>query len=94
MEATATRVRDIRVADVSGQRWFNPPPLAVDLRIGDVVPTWLPELGLPFKGQDGEPLAYLARLEREGRHLGPGELVGDALRDTDEVTLQPRIHAA
>jgi len=93
METTATKVHGIRVGDVSGQRWFKPPPLALDLRIGDVVPEWLPGLGLPFRNEKGEPVPYLARLEREGRHLGPGECVGDALRDFDEVTLHPRINA-
>ena len=41
----------------------------------------------------GRPLAYRARLKREGRLLNPSEKVGDALREDDEIVFAPRVDA-
>jgi hypothetical protein len=50
-------------------------------------------LRLVDKDQDGRPLQFRARLDREGRHLHDSELVSDALRPDDELVLHPKINA-
>jgi hypothetical protein len=42
---------------------------------------------------EGRPLDYSARLDREGRHLNSSEIVGDALKEGDEIVLTPNIDA-
>jgi hypothetical protein len=50
-------------------------------------------MSLPANDPTGQPLAYHARLEREGRHLNAAERVGDAVREGDTLMLQPNIDA-
>ncbi|NLS93554.1 MAG: hypothetical protein GXX96_15455 [Planctomycetaceae bacterium] len=81
------------VRDVSGQKKVEVRNVPVDSTIGEVVQGSLPKMGLPNTDVEGRPLNYHARLEREGRHLHASESVGDALRDDDQLVLQPNIQA-
>ena len=42
---------------------------------------------------EGRPLAYRARLDREGRQLHESERIGDSLRTDDEIVITPHIQA-
>lgn len=53
----------------------------------------LGKMRLVDRDSAGRPLAYRARLAREGRLLNPSERVGDALRPEDEVVIAPRVDA-
>jgi hypothetical protein len=86
--------RSIRVTvrDVSGQK-----RAAAEAPPGATVGEWsrrlLERMHLPASDAEGRPLNYHVRLEREGRHLHSAESVGDAVRENDELVLQPKIQA-
>lgn len=92
MEHAATMTIGLHVTDVSGQKHVraSTPPHAT---IGELVRSLIAKMGLRSSTSRGEPLAYQARLEREGRHLHGSETVGDALRADDEIVLTPNIDA-
>ena len=83
----------LTVSDVSGQKVFRVPKAPPEATVGELVHSLLSKMNLPANDPDGQPLAYQARLEREGRHLHAAERVGDALESGDKVTLQPNIDA-
>ncbi|MFQ5479251.1 MAG: hypothetical protein ACE5E4_11615 [Candidatus Binatia bacterium] len=89
-----TNTVDVLAADWTGQKRVSVKGLAKDATIGEAVRGLLAKMGLVDRGVDGKPMAYQARLERDGRQLQGSELVGDALVDGDEISLQPRINAA
>ena len=97
MENTATmeasQLRGIRVTDVSGQRRFALRGVAGDMTVAEMIQEILAKMGLPRNDYGGRPLAYRARLSREGRHLDGHELVGRSLREDDEVQLHPSVDA-
>jgi hypothetical protein len=64
-----------------------------DTTVRELVNGLIGKLRLVDKDQDGRPLQFRARLEREGRHLHDSELVNDALRPDDELVLHPKINA-
>ena len=84
---------NLTVSDVSGQKVFRVPKAPPDATVGELVKSLLAQMSLPANDSDGQPLAYAARLEREGRHLNAAERVGDALETGDKLTLQPNIDA-
>lgn len=65
----------------------------VEATIGELVEGIRGGMNLPRHDIEGRPLNWKARLEREGRHLHGSELAGDALREKDEIVLQPHITA-
>jgi hypothetical protein len=83
----------VRVSDVSGQRTVRATAVNVLASVGEFVQGVLAKMGLPQVDAAGFPLRFRAHLEREGRHLNPSELVGDALQDEDSVVLHPDIQA-
>ena len=83
----------LRVSDVSGQKVAYIPTVPPDATVGEVIDAARGQMKLPTHDNDGRPLVYHARLEREGRHLHASELVGDALETGDKVILQPNIDA-
>lgn len=83
----------LTVSDVSGQKMFRVPKAPPDATVGELVRTLLSQMNLPANDTNGQPLAYQARLEREGRHLNAAERVGDALETGDKLMLQPNIDA-
>jgi hypothetical protein len=83
----------LTVSDVSGQKVFRVPQAPQDATVGELVQSLLSQMNLPANDSNGQPLAYQARLEREGRHLNAAERVGDALEAGDKLMLQPNIDA-
>ena len=86
---------DISATDVTGQNVVNLHINASDreMSVGELLEALVPRMKLPRLGNGGRPLTYHARLEREGRHLHATEMVGDALQESDRLTLQPTIEA-
>jgi hypothetical protein len=83
----------LRVSDVSGQRMVRASAVPANSSIGELVQGLLAKMGLARNDTQGRPLSYNALLGREGRHLNGAEIVGDALREDDEITLTPNIDA-
>lgn len=83
----------LEVSDVSGQKVFTVADVPADGTVGELVHEMLLRMDLPANDSGGAPLAYQARLEREGRHLNASERIGDALAPGDRLTLQPNIDA-
>lgn len=92
MSATASTL-SLRITDFTGQKRTRVSSVSSHSTIGDLVRSLLAKLGLPESNVDGQPLAYQARLQREGRHVHASELVGEALEEDDEITLTPSIDA-
>jgi len=84
---------DITATDVTGQNVVNVNALDREMTVGELMEALVPRMKLPKLGNGGRPLAYHARLEREGRHLHATEVVGDALQSRDRIMLQPTIEA-
>jgi hypothetical protein len=83
----------LEVSDVSGQRKLTASDVPPDTTVGELIEGLLAEMRLNREDSTGRPVAYRARLEREGRHLHASELVGDALHTGDELVLHPNIDA-
>jgi len=83
----------LTVSDVSGQKIFRVPKAPPAATVGELVASLLSQMNLPANDTNGQPLAYQARLEREGRHLHASETVSDALVAGDRIQLQPNIDA-
>jgi hypothetical protein len=83
----------VRVRDASRQKQARAEAPS-DATVGELVEGLLKSrMRLPQQDSEGRALSYWARLEREGRHLHSSERVGDALREDDELVLQPSIQA-
>ena len=82
----------IRASDVTGQRSM-PARAPRQGTIHELVQRLIGEMGLKSKDADGNPYAYRARLEREGRHLNASEVIGEVLRTDDHLVLQPNVDA-
>ncbi len=93
MKQGALQTIRVRANDVSGQKTVQAPEVPVDVSVGELVETFLAQMNLTTHDMEGRPLIYHARLEREGRHLHSSELVGDALREDDQIVLSPNIDA-
>jgi hypothetical protein len=91
MEAAVTK--RIRISDVTGQKAVKAPAVPSRLAIGEFVQSLIARMGLARNDVHGRPLKFQAQLAREGRHLRNSEIVGDALRDDDEIVLTPDIDA-
>ncbi|MGD0948410.1 MAG: hypothetical protein ABSA52_13360 [Candidatus Binatia bacterium] len=83
----------LRASDVSGQKTVRASAVPVDATVGELVQGLLAKMGLNRNDVEGRPLNYYARLDREGRHLNGSEIVGDALKEGDEIVLTPNIDA-
>lgn len=91
--ALTERALSLNVRDFSGQRCVRAAGVAPDTTVGELIDGLVPKMGLPTTDTEGRPLAYHARLEREGRHLHHTERVGDALRTDDQIDLHVNIMA-
>jgi hypothetical protein len=83
----------LEASDVSGQRRFRATRVQADASVGELVSELVERMDLPRGSERGQAYTYSARLEREGRHLLPGERVGEALLEGDLVVLQPDVDA-
>jgi hypothetical protein len=83
----------IEATDVSGERLYTISGIQPDATMGEVVSGLVAEMALPQYDTEGRPIAYRARLEREGRHLHGSETARDALQQADRLVLHPHITA-
>ncbi|MBP8128800.1 MAG: hypothetical protein KA184_04405 [Candidatus Hydrogenedentes bacterium] len=90
----ATDTVSVRISDMTRQRSFIG-QIPRQASWGESLRGILDQLGLnlPANPDAGEDVVWTGRLEREGRHLHASELVGDALHEGDEVTIQRDIQA-
>lgn len=94
MSATAVAANlNLTARDVSGQRSFRVRDVRPDTTVRELITTLVQRLGLPAKDPRGAPQAFHAFLERDGRHLRSSESIGDALKNEDEIMLQPDVQA-
>ena len=91
--ATLAATMDLRVSDISGQKNVRASAVPAHYTIGELVQRLIAKMGLARTSSAGQPLAYHARLDREGRHLHGTETVGDVLQNEDELVLTPDIDA-
>jgi len=83
----------LTASDVSGQKTAAVSEVPLDSTVGELIEGLLADMKLPRNDVAGRPLTYHALLDREGRHLHSSELVREALREDDQVILQPNIDA-
>ena len=93
MEQTAAVGIGLTISDVSGQKLFRAKGIPLATTVSELVQGLLAKIGLARHDVEGRPLTYNARLERQGRHLNGGELVGDSLENDDLIVLTPNIDA-
>ena len=84
---------NLYASDASGQRKFSVSNFPRTARIGDLVKSLIPQMGLSSKDTGGRPLAYQAFSRREHCHLRGSDTVGDVLLDGDEISVLPDIQA-
>jgi hypothetical protein len=90
--ATTERI-GITASDVSGQKVATVRDIPNDATVGDLIQGLLHSVNLPKNDPSGRPVAYHARLEREGRHLHDSEMVIEALKPDDHIVLHPNVDA-
>lgn len=83
----------LEFSDVSGQKNFSVGNAPATSTVGELVQEMIGRMNLPRNDTSGRPLTYQARSEREGRHLNASEVIGDAVKSGDRLTLQPNIDA-
>lgn len=91
-QAAQSRI-SFEVSDISGQHAMKVRNFEGKATIGEMVRQLAQKLELSTVDPNGRPYTYQARLQREGRHLHASEFVADALREGDQVSLQPSINA-
>ena len=84
---------EVTATDVSRQKRVRAKRVRWESTMGDLVQDLLPRLHLPALDTAGRPLNYHVRLDREGRHVHSSEVIGQALRQADEITIQPDVVA-
>ena len=93
MSATAVMETEFEVSDVTGQKVLNVTNVSSDATVGELIDGLIDRMRLPANDAGGRPLAYHARLDREGRHVHGAERVADAIQPGDRIVLQPNIDA-
>jgi len=91
-QALAVEELYVTASDVTGQR-SRQVRVSPEATVGEWVGSLVGGLGLKTRDTMGNPYAYRPRLEREGRHLNAGEIVGEVLREGDQVVLHPNVNA-
>ena len=84
---------DVYASGANGSARVKASDVPTSSTIAEFTMRLLSTMRLVDRDSAGRPLAYRARLKREGRLLNPSERVGDALRPDDEVVIAPRIDA-
>jgi hypothetical protein len=84
---------ELTASDVSGQRRVQVRNVAGKATVAELVRSLVARLGLIREDAAGRPLTYRARLERQGRTLNGSELIGEALKPQDKISLYPHIQA-
>ena len=89
-DATATIT--LEASDTTGQKAVSVDGPS-DATVGELIQNLMSQMSLPRNDSNGRPLAYHARLDREGRHLHSSEILREALQPNDRIILQPNIDA-
>ena len=84
---------DLEASDVTGQYASRLRGYPSDATVRDLVLELVDQMGLNRSDPSGVPYVYQARHERDGRHLHASEVVGEALKTGDRLTLHPNIDA-
>ncbi len=84
---------DLYASDASGQRKFAVSNFPRTAKIGDLVKSLIPQMGLSANDSAGRPLEYQAFSRSEHCHLRSSDTVGRTLQDGDEISLLPDIQA-
>ena len=93
MRDSATDTLSLVVRDITGSRRVKAAGVARGATIAEAIRDLLARMGLRRDDTEELPTHYRLRLDREARHLGSDELVGEALESDDEVTLHPSADA-
>ena len=80
----------VEVSDVSGAKVVEA-DVPSDFSVAEMIKSMVGELELPVNDDAGNPVAYRAHLESQGRQLLPSERCGDILQreKQDKITLEP-----
>ncbi|MGD8868354.1 MAG: hypothetical protein PVI01_12005 [Gemmatimonadales bacterium] len=84
---------DIEAIDVTGQRRKRLLDYPTEATVRDLMGDLVDQLELNRTNPAGAPVVYHGRLQREARHLHNSEIVGEALRSGDVISLHPKINA-
>lgn len=79
--------------DLSGQHAVKVNEFPGGATVGEMVRELVGQMGLLATNEQHQAYTYHARLDRAGRHLHASEIIGDVLREGDEVVLHPNIDA-
>ena len=89
----STASMTVKVRDYTGQKTAEV-EVPADATVGEFIADLRTgALDLPETDPFGQPVVYTARHDGEGRHLNFSEIVGEALRPEDSVTLEPDVRA-
>ena len=92
--AVATNRLSFTARDASGQRRFSVRDVAADtMTVQELISDLVPRMGLSSIDSSGKPQVFHAFLERDLRHLAHSEVLADALKDGDEIVLDPDVQA-
>ena len=83
----------LEVSDITGQKRAEVRGAPSDATVDELIQGLLSDMKINRIDSEGRPLNFQVRLEREGRHLLGSERLGDAVRNGDELVLQPNIDA-
>jgi hypothetical protein len=84
---------NLTARDVSGQRRYSVREVRGDATVQELVQGLVTKMGLPAQDSSGTAQVFHAFLERDGRHLRGSEVVGEVLREGDELVLHPDVQA-
>jgi len=80
----------IEVSDTTGSKVAEVSDIEGDLMVPDFIDAMVQSLDLPRNDPAGNPVAYRARIDREGRHMDPSKSVREeGIRQRDRIRLEP-----
>ncbi|MEQ1850309.1 MAG: hypothetical protein ABMA01_01830 [Chthoniobacteraceae bacterium] len=86
-------INRILFSKVNGEQPVAVSDVAIDINLGELLDAVVPRMNLQKHDSSGRPLEWSARLSREGRTVFRNEVVGETLRDEDELVLAPNVDA-
>ena len=89
----ATSGIDLVAVDASDQRSLSIKSFSATAKVGDLIKTLIPKMGLSQTDSAGRPLNYQAFSKREGVHLFAHDTVGETLQSGDQISILPDIQA-
>lgn len=61
--------------------------------VGELITDAVKKMKMQSRDENGSPISYKVRLDREGRHLNNSEMLGDVCKDDDRLEFEPDIEA-